>query len=641
MALAKPGLAFATPAIGSGIGTSVKTTITPGQATQAGGLLVLMVTALGLPVVTLPVDWHLAIDASANGNTLQCWYKYNIAANEASFDVNFSTACRNTCFLNEHNKVLATSDPLVRTWSLAGLAQGIASFNTSPNSINELDLAVSGVFVTPNTAPTATTFQQTQFFHAEKADGQTNNGLINTTQGNISWWLGLTVGTGLRNYVQSFASTPPGQNYDVLAVLVEFAGAPGISPDTASASTAGQQAAAAFTASRAPAAAGCAITGFAPIVLASIPTGQAALVLTGAAASTRQNQTITPLVGAVAFAGVAPVLTQPVPTARNPVAGSLALTGAQSLTVTTKSPVVGFLVLTGLSPPLAMNILTGAGALSLTGSAAVFDKVITPGVGAFALTGISPVLIGGTVITPPAGNLDLPGTASTEAITITPAKASLVLAGVAANTVINNARVPGTGQLTLAPYAPVLKNDYRLTPFVGTLDLTGKVAVAIKGTVIAPNAAALAFGGVGAAVTNQQTIKPATGALNTAGTVQSVGRGIPPAGVALVLAGKPAATSQGIAVTPATATLALAGLVPFVVRGNVIRPASASGTLQGRVVMLSFGIIPRTGALELTPMPRNIAIAVVPKAAKAMHMQGHAPKIGRNSALYHLRLEER
>jgi hypothetical protein len=246
---------------------------------------------------------------------------------------------------------------------------------------------------------------------------------------------------------------------------------------------------------------------------------------------------------------------------------------------TTITPTVGALALAGLAPTVTTSgnrtITPAAGALTFAGLVPSLTYTLPPPPsGSLALAGLAPNVIRGTIITPAAGELSASGLAPTvrRADTITPPAGALVLAGLAPSVTSNGSitLTPNPGALALAGLAPTVTQttNAAMQPAAGALSLQGFAPTVTVG--------------------NARTIAPDPGALSLAGLAPTVTRtdnhAITPQSGALVLgASAPVLTlSDNRLITPSAGSLTLAGLTPVIpVPSPEITPDSGALALQG------------------------------------------------------------
>jgi hypothetical protein len=339
------------------------------------------------------------------------------------------------------------------------------------------------------------------------------------------------------------------------------------------------------------------------------------LALTGGTPGVPKDTPVSPLVGALALAGNAPVLDRGIV----PAVGTLTLTGAaptfgSGVTNTDITPLAGELFFGVASQELTPS----RGTLALTPGTAKQDHGTIPAGGALTLTGAAPTVQGGagTFITPLVGSLALTGqqpTAKVE-VFITP----LVVA------------------LNLSGQVPTVSEGKFRTPQVGALALVGNTSMAVAGTVITPLAGSLGL--TGATPRSDTGTRPSVGTLTLTGQapVVAVGPIITPLVGALTFTGQAPTLRLAIFIAPPTGSAVLIGDTPGVSRGTILTPLQTVGSLvltgnqpsavQSRV------ITPLAGALAVTGNTPKQDIGTRPVAG-ALTLTGNIPQTGGNVAI--------
>lgn len=340
------------------------------------------------------------------------------------------------------------------------------------------------------------------------------------------------------------------------------------------------------------------------------------------------NTAITPPVGAMVLAGLAPTVTKTEFITITPDTGALALTG--------QTPVRGYgMQIVGYAPTVTVaagdnNITRNvpAGAMTLAGLvpgvAVTENKTAAPDTGAVVVTGQTPTVRENIIITVPTG--------------------SMVLAGVAPTVQTNFVVSPDPEVLVLAGIAPTIArtDNHVRAPPVGSMVMTGiaPLAVTSEGKTADPNAGSLTLSGLAPSVqrTENQWITPDTGAMALAGIAPLAISGdnkvaSPPAG-AMVLAGlapTPAVTENQW-ITPDTGTVAISGLVSTLAYSWVVRPPTGTLSLTGIAPAAVSGdnrlASPPTGSMVLAGIAPTLDVSqnhrITPDAG-AITVTGYAP----------------
>lgn len=250
---------------------------------------------------------------------------------------------------------------------------------------------------------------------------------------------------------------------------------------------------------------------------------------------------MTPAVGAAAFQGYAPTVSQKSPDLA-PSPGTASFLGYSPGLNLTMTPAVGALTAAGQASNFFVTsgrtITPASGTLSFTGAAAIQGLGNSTGSGSGAWQGYAPTVSLGTsggAITPNQADMTLTGYAVSQTLTLSPpAQGVLSFQGYAPFLGGNIIAVPPQAALSFQGYAPILG----ISPQTGALSFQGQsspLAQTIGGgtpgalafTGLAPVLSlsgltvtgTLSFTGLAPTVTNQFTRIPGTGALNFTGNL--------------------------------------------------------------------------------------------------------------------------
>lgn len=196
--------------------------------------------------------------------------------------------------------------------------------------------------------------------------------------------------------------------------------------------------------------------------------------------SANPSTIVTPGVGAMVFAGLAPTITQIIRIAMG--VGAMVFTGfAPTVLVSDHkvvTPGVGSVVFTGQSPSVVVGnnqtVQPGTGSVVFAGFAptvAVSDhKVATPGVGAILFSGFAPTI------------------AVSDHKVATPGLGQVVFTGFAPSVVASVSASPGTGQILFTGYAPTvaLSDNQFIAAGVGSIVFTGFAPTVAVGPGVGP-----------------------------------------------------------------------------------------------------------------------------------------------------------
>lgn len=642
-----PGLIFNSVPVSTFVGTATVQFMTPGQATQAGNLLVMPIAISQTdPAASVQILYDATgLDAGftilgpigTTNSSLLVAYKKNCLANEGTFRIVYTQPQKATVMLAEYSKIVTDSDPLIVGNLVTGTENETGgqpvTASTSPTSV---DAGCLMIFIAANTfgAGGSSPIYTTASGYTKGFDQNSSN----TAQMTLQWRLG-TQPTGIQ--APTISALPGVGSAVYRAAILAFSTIPQSVPPTVDVKLTGSAPNVQFTASSRPNSGAVGLSGALPVVRASLPVNPASVVLQGSTPIVSVGSVSRPQTGTISVQGQAgPTLTVIVPVPLTPSTGAITLAGTNSLTRTTLTPVTGFIIYAGLSPPMGLTITPPSGAIALQGYAAAFNTNIVTGTGALALAGTTPSFIGGTGISPSTGAIALTGVPSTTKTTVMPGTGAITLAVFTPGQRINFSRIPPAAQLVLTGNSPGRIGQLFITPFVGSINLAGTQAGRLANTVRAPVVGALTLAPTAPQLNFGTLLIPPAATITLVGSSQNVSPGITPNTGSLALTGAVAQSLSSTVFIPVTGALNFAGTVPLFKYGFGITPNTAALTLATASPLTSTTLTPSTGTISLDGQSRVIPVFKTPGAAQ-INVVGGITFVGTDTRVYGLELSER
>lgn len=258
--------------------------------------------------------------------------------------------------------------------------------------------------------------------------------------------------------------------------------------------------------------------------------------------------TLTPGVGAIAVAGLAPAVVRTAHHFPKPGVGAIAVAGLAPTVSTTAhhfpAPGVGAVVFAGLAPTVSISenqtVQPGVGAITVSGLAPAVVQTANhfpaPGAGSIVFTGLAPTVeqTAHHTITPGVGAVTITGLAPTvltgDNQVVQPGVGAITFAGLAPTVSVteHHTVAPGAGGIVIAGLAPtvVVTAHHFVSPGVGAVVFNGlapDVQVTDGGTVF-PGVGAIVITGLAPTVvqTAHHTLQPGVGTITLVGLMPTV-----------------------------------------------------------------------------------------------------------------------
>jgi hypothetical protein len=387
-----------------------------------------------------------------------------------------------------------------------------------------------------------------------------------------------------------------------------------------------------------------------PATGVTVTPGVGAVTAAGLAPTVQTPALVTPALGAVTAAGLAPTVT--VNTIAATALGTVTAAGLAPTiqTPVTVTPALGTVAATGLAPTIQtpVTVTTALGTVTAAGLEPTITVAVqaSPGVGVLVAAGLAPTVLTPRTVTPALGDVTAAGLAptvtTTAHVTVTPALGTVDAAGLVPTvTATTNTLVrPDLGTVAAAGLAPTVTatTNTLVRPALGEVTAAGLAPTAEGGAGVT---ARPALGDVTAAglaptvtATNHQTVTPALGTVDAAGLAPTVVTPVTvtPALGAVTAAGFAPTISIAVVVFPATGEATIAGLAPTVLTPRTVTPAVGTVTAVGLepTVLTPVTVVSATGELDATgyvPTATVTAGVTVRPGVGAVVAAGYAPEI--------------
>jgi hypothetical protein len=356
--------------------------------------------------------------------------------------------------------------------------------------------------------------------------------------------------------------------------------------------------------------------------------------------------TVTPDLGVLTAAGLAPtVLT---PTTVTPSLGELTAAGLAPtiLTPTTVTPALGEVTAAGLAPTVTATanalITTDVGAAVAAGLAptvtATDHQTVTPALGTVDAAGLAPAVTAtanthastalGVVV---ADGIAPTVTATTNAL-VRPALGEVTVEGLAptAEGGAGVTRTPPAGELTAAGLAPtVAVTDHTtVTPAPGTVDAAGLAPTVVTPVLVATDLGAVTAAGLAPTVTVSVVVFPATGEATIAGLAPTVltPRTVTPALGTVAATGLEPTVLTPVTVVTATGEIDATGYVPTatVTAGVLVRPGVGAVEAVGYAPEIDTGatdVFPGTGTLTIRGLRPAVTVTTTASTGRSVSIR--------------------